>query len=150
MSSLIHENTNSIIKVKWERNNNQVFEKNILTGSTNVLKDGKIVNIGIIGISPNFIINDVNFFQSLIIGIEQTYSWIDSMLSSLVALVKGEISLDNMSGPLGIAKVAGDAGSEGIAARADGGGGGVDAAAGICVDGVAADAGAAGALAEAQ
>ena len=112
LSEIIHNNPKKNIVVKWKRND-VFFEKNILTSSTSIFEDGEFKEIGILGISPEYKILDVGFFGSIISGGEQTISWIKLMLSSLKALILGKVSMDQMSGPLGIANVAGETAQEG-------------------------------------
>ncbi len=107
MSSIINNNPNKNIDLILERNGN-TLNKEILTSSTMQFKNGKMLDVGIIGIMPNYNIIEFGFFKSMISGWKQTYSWIEIMLSSLFSLMTGNISLDQLSGPLGIATIAGD------------------------------------------
>ena len=112
LAATIHSNPNKNINLVLEREG-QIYNKELLTGSTTQFKNGKLYEVGIIGIMPQFNIIEVGFFKSIINGIEQTYLWIERMLSSLYALITGNISLDQLSGPLGIATVAGDTAQSG-------------------------------------
>tara|TARA_B110000438_G_C15777230_1_gene634615 strand:- start:495 stop:1583 length:1089 start_codon:yes stop_codon:yes gene_type:complete len=112
LSSIIHNNPEKEIKINWLRNGFQYSER-LVTKKIQSFKDNKVIDIGIIGVSPNYNKIDVGFFESIFMGCQQTYEWIDLMLSSLYALVSGSIALDQLSGPLGIANVAGETAKEG-------------------------------------
>ena len=55
-----------------------------------------------------------NFYDSLSYGFDQTIFWISNTFKFLVRTFTGSLSLDNLSGPVGIAKVAGDSLSSGL------------------------------------
>ena len=55
-----------------------------------------------------------NFYESLSYGFDQTIFWISNTFKFLVRTFTGSLSLDNLSGPVGIAKVAGDSLSSGL------------------------------------
>ena len=114
MSNIIHNNPNKSIRVKWNSyEQNKIFENEITTFMRPAFKDGKMKNIGILGISPDYNLISAGVFLSAYKCLEQTSSWINLMFSSLWALVTGNISVDQMSGPLGIATVAGDTAQNG-------------------------------------
>ena len=56
---------------------------------------------------------ETNIFVSISKGVNQTLGWINYMSSSLWALLTGKVSLDQLSGPLGIAKISGDTAQSG-------------------------------------
>ena len=112
LSEIIHSNPEKYIIVKWKRDN-KYYEKSIFTSSTSIFKDGEFKEIGILGISPDYTILKVGFFDAIISGCKQTFSWIKLMFSSLRALILGNISFNQMSGPIGIANVAGEAAQNG-------------------------------------
>jgi len=116
LSEIIHNHPEKYINVQWKREN-QYHEKNILTSSTSIFENGEFKEIGILGISPDYTILEIGFFEAIISGCKQTVSWIRLMFSSLKSLMSGNVSFDQMSGPLGIANIAGEtAQSGGIAA----------------------------------
>ena len=55
-----------------------------------------------------------NIFESISYGASQTLFWITNTFKFLVRTFTGSLGLDNLSGPVGIAKVAGDSLSNGI------------------------------------
>ena len=112
LSTIIHENPNQSLKIKW-RHLNKFYEEDVITKSISTFKDGKFKEIGILGIRPDYDIININFFNSFLSGMNQTYSWLELMFSSLKALVTGEVSFSQMSGPLGIATIAGETAQNG-------------------------------------
>ena len=113
LSSVIHDNPSSIIKLKWQDLNGTIFEKEVMTMSNSKFENGEIVKKGLIGIAPNYKMIEVGIFKALLMGCQQTVSWINLMLSSLKALVLGNVAMDQMSGPLGIANMAGETAQSG-------------------------------------
>ena len=112
LTNIIHSNPGEKISIKWIRDGSE-YTKDIVTKTIQDFKDNKITEIGIIGISPYYNSIEVGFFESILMGCQQTYKWIELMLSSLYSLISGGISLDQLSGPLGIANVAGQTAKDG-------------------------------------
>tara|TARA_B100000575_G_scaffold287580_1_gene286156 strand:+ start:128 stop:1411 length:1284 start_codon:yes stop_codon:yes gene_type:complete len=54
------------------------------------------------------------FYDSVTYGFDQTLFWISNTFKFLIRTFTGSLSLDNLSGPVGIAKVAGDSLSSGF------------------------------------
>jgi len=107
MQNIITSNPNKEIGINWIREG--VEYKGVITPqSITKFLDGELVDIGVIGIAPYFNTIETTFIESVIFGIKQTVSWLDYMISSLGALIKGNVSFDQLSGPLQIAKIAGD------------------------------------------
>ena len=86
-----------------------------------VIKDGQTVGqlgiqLGVKGQYPEYLRREVNYgvFGALVRGAQETYSTSGFILSSLVNLVMGEISPKNLSGPVTIAKMAGDTARAGV------------------------------------
>jgi regulator of sigma E protease len=80
-----------------------------------VIKEGRTVGqlgiqLGVKGQYPEYLRREVNYgvFGALVRGAQETYSTSGFILSSLAKLVMGEISPKNLSGPVTIAKMAGD------------------------------------------
>ena len=74
------------------------------------------VQLGVKGQYPEYLRREVNYgvFGALVRGVQETYSTSGFILSSLGKLVMGEISPKNLSGPVTIAKMAGDTGRAGV------------------------------------
>jgi regulator of sigma E protease len=74
------------------------------------------VQLVVKGQYPEYLRREVNYgvFGALVRGVQETYSTSGFILSSLGKLVMGEISPKNLSGPVTIAKMAGDTGRAGV------------------------------------
>ena len=59
---------------------------------------------------------DANLGESMVAGFERTGMWVNLMLSTLGGLVTGQISMDEMAGPVYIAKIAGETAGIGFTA----------------------------------
>jgi regulator of sigma E protease len=86
-----------------------------------VIKKGQTVGqlgiqLGVKGQYPDYLRREVNYgvFGALVRGAQETYSTSGFILSSLAKLVMGEISPKNLSGPVTIAKMAGDTARAGV------------------------------------
>ena len=86
-----------------------------------VIKKGQAVGqlgiqLGVKGQYPEYLRREVNYgvFGALVRGAQETYSTSGFILSSLAKLVMGEISPKNLSGPVTIAKMAGDTARAGV------------------------------------
>ena len=86
-----------------------------------VIKEGKVVGqlgvqLGVKGQYPEYLRREVEYgvFGALVRGVQETYSTSGFILSSLGKLVMGEISPKNLSGPVTIAKMAGDTARAGV------------------------------------
>jgi len=108
LSDIIHNNPNNEINIVWERGNNILFSK-ITPISIKQFIDGEVKNIGILGISPYYNINEISLFSAINKGIEQTLSLLKQILYSLKALFSGGVSFQDFFGPLYLVKIAGEA-----------------------------------------
>lgn len=112
MTELIHSRPNDSILVRWNSNGVE-FEKSVMTVSKKILKGGKIVDVGIIGIGPILIHRDAGFLGSIGSGFSSTWYWLKITVISLKMLITGEESLKNIGGPILIAQLAGESAKSG-------------------------------------
>ena len=113
MSLAIRNIPDQIINVKWV-SENQIKEGSVKTDTITTLIDYKIKTIGQLGIGPNMKIRKLNFVEALLNGCSMTKDFLFQMIFSLYSLISGQISMEHLSGPLGIAQVAGDSAKAGI------------------------------------
>tara|TARA_B100001029_G_C15059405_1_gene457081 strand:+ start:1970 stop:3037 length:1068 start_codon:yes stop_codon:yes gene_type:complete len=113
MTNQIHSNPEQIITINWKRNKEKL-NGSIKTISNPQLIGDEIINQGILGISPILYHRDATFFESIQDGFKQTYYFLNLTYRSLIALLKGNVSMKEMAGPIMIAKIAGDTASAGI------------------------------------
>ena len=107
LSSSIRTKPNEIISVKWYHNN-QIKTGTVKTDTTTRVFNNKTVLIGILGIQPNEIHYELNFFESLFKGFEQTKILIIELSFGIYSLITGGVALDNLVGPIGIGQTAND------------------------------------------
>lgn len=115
MTSLIHEHPNTRLKITWQRGSMTMFDS-VTTRMGEQMKDGAPVNVGLIGIGPKINMRDVSLGESVVAGFERTSMWVTMMLSTLGGLITGQVSIDQMAGPVMIAKIAGETAGVGFAA----------------------------------
>ncbi len=115
MTKEIHSKPNQEIIIKWARDG-KIFNKAIKTASAPQLIDGDILQQGMIGIMPILYNRDATILESISTGFKQTSYFLNITYQSLIALIKGNVSINEMAGPIMIAKIAGDTASAGIEA----------------------------------
>ncbi|MCK4296888.1 MAG: RIP metalloprotease RseP [Candidatus Marinimicrobia bacterium] len=113
MTELIHAHPNDSILVKWERDGIE-YENTIMTISYKDLRGGKLVDVGMIGIRPILNHRSTGFFESIHIGLSNTWYWLRITVVSLKMLITGEESIRNLGGPILIAQLAGQSAKSGI------------------------------------
>ena len=112
LQEIVKHNYNNEINLKWERSGEK-YTSIIIPVKSNIFEKGKIVDIGIIGVTPYVNMIDANLFKSIFKGLEQTIYWIKYISYSIWALITGSVAFDQLSGPLQIAKIAGDTANSG-------------------------------------
>ena len=113
MTELIHANPNQKLLLSWKRGNH-FFSDSILTISSNRIVEGDISEIGMIGISPLLHNRETNLKESIYLGVSRVFNLIDMMITTIKLLFLGSISINEMAGPIMIAKVAGETATQGI------------------------------------
>ena len=112
LKNILKENPEKEIPIKWERYG-IIYNSKITPDKITTFSKGEMVEIGIIGIAPNYNIKEAGLIKSIIKGIDETISWIILMSFSIWSLLTGNVSMDQLAGPLGIAKIAGIAAQSG-------------------------------------
>ena len=113
MSLAIRNKPDEIINVKWI-SESQIKEGAVRTDTVTTLIDYKIKTIGKLGIGPDIKIRELSFIEALLNGFMMTSDFLFQMVFSLYSLISGQISIEHLSGPLGIAQVAGDSAKAGF------------------------------------
>ena len=90
------------------------MQGSIITKSAEQLVGDEIVQQGRIGIAPLLNHRYVALMESIKIGCERTWYFLDYTYRSLMALIKGNVSMKEMAGPIMIAKIAGETASAGM------------------------------------
>ena len=107
LSNIIHDNPNKELTIVWDRNG-ETLTSSITPISVKQFIDGDLKNIGILGISPYYNMNQVSLFEAINEGIQKTISLLKQILFSLKALVSGGVSFQDFFGPLYLVKMAGE------------------------------------------
>ncbi|MBT7377627.1 MAG: RIP metalloprotease RseP [Candidatus Marinimicrobia bacterium] len=115
MTSLIHGHPNTTLKIEWMRDG-MTMSDSITTQMGEQMKEGELISVGLIGIGPKINMRDASLGESVKAGFERTGMWVSMMLSTLGGLVTGQVSMDEMGGPVMIAKIAGETASVGFGA----------------------------------
>ena len=115
---LVSENDNSEITITYARDE---IENTIVVTPNVKVTDGQQTGFLGVTLSPNvsypeYMIKVIehNIFSALSAAMSQTAETSGFIVSSLIKLLVGDISAKNLSGPIGIAKVAGDSAESGV------------------------------------
>ena len=114
MTDLIHAHVADSFIVKWESRGSE-YEQFIHPVTNKILKGSKIIDVGMIGISPILTHRSAGFFESIGNGASNTFYWLKITVISLKMLITGEESLKNIGGPVMIAQLASESAKSGIA-----------------------------------
>ena len=104
--SIVSENPNTNLDFQIQRGN-EIFYLPVATGSTR--KDG--VDFGILGVSFG---TSRTFIQSLNKGLYETYNLSIKTLQFIGKMLTGNMGTENLSGPIGIAQMAGNTAQAGL------------------------------------
>tara|TARA_B100001741_G_C16548821_1_gene598246 strand:+ start:1293 stop:2363 length:1071 start_codon:yes stop_codon:yes gene_type:complete len=113
MTELVQSNSESYLLITWDRNG-IILSDSIKVKSEKILKNGEYTNKGIIGISPVY--NEprkISIIESVQLGFSRTIDWFFLTAQSLFIIIKGDASMDEVGGPVLIAKLAGDSAKNG-------------------------------------
>ena len=113
MTVEIHKRPKEVIDLTWQRSG-VIMQGSVITESAEQLVGDKIVQHGRIGIIPLLNHRYVALMESIKIGCERTWYFLDYTYRSLMALIKGNVSIKELSGPIMIAKIAGETASAGM------------------------------------
>lgn len=115
---LIRRSAGQSVVVEYERDG-RLFETEAFPHSVTLDSGEKVGQIGVIPVSPKAPDDWVREIkpgpvQAMWMGIDKTWSLIVLTLDSLWKMLTGDVSVKNLSGPITIAKVAGDSASSGL------------------------------------
>ena len=113
MTAEIHQHPDEKIQLDWKRDG-KMYKGDVTTGSTSQLIGDTIVQEGMIGIHPIYYHHDANISKALYYGCQQTYYFLDLIIRTIKGLLRGNISIKELGGPIMIAKVAGESASIGM------------------------------------
>jgi len=106
LTDYIHSRPNHDIEVTWVRDE-AIYTEKLTTRSDMVLVDGKLKELGMIGIGPTINVREAGLTESISSGFVTTYFWGKITITSLKMLISGEQSFRAIGGPIFIAQLAG-------------------------------------------
>lgn len=112
MADYIRSRPSDSIEVLWRRGDD-IYSARMKTGTQVVMTDAGEDTVGMIGIGLGFITERVGLFGAISGGIKQTFFICGEMFKFLGGLVSGQVSIKMVSGPVGIARIAGQVAQEG-------------------------------------
>ena len=107
MTKEIHSRPAEEIQITWLRNDKIMTDK--VRTNYDILGEN-----GMIGIFPILSHREAGLIESFSNGYSQTYHILNLTYKTLLALLKGNVSIKEMAGPIMIAKIAGDTASAGL------------------------------------
>ncbi len=113
MTEMIHNCPNQEILLEYIRNDEIKLVK-ITPKLEQTVVDGKIMDVGLIGISAKIDYRPANFGEAISSGFNTTYFWFKLTVSSLGMLIKGEESVKNVGGLIQIGQLAGESAKNGL------------------------------------
>lgn len=113
MADYIRARPGDSVEVLWRRGE-EVYSARVKTNSQTLKTEaGTDTTVGMIGVGMGFITEDVGFIDAVSGGVKQTFGICGEMLKFLGGLVSGQVSIKMVSGPVGIARIAGQVAQEG-------------------------------------
>ena len=111
LQMIVSKNPGNEINLEWERRSSETKVEKFNSIIVPIKNDD--AEIGMLGITPYFHIfdQDVNFFESINYAVIETISWTKQISFGIWSLITGKMSMDELSGPLGIAQIAGETAS---------------------------------------
>ncbi len=113
MTEIIHARPRDTVHIKFQRAT-EIYTRSVPTVQQKIMRDGQLVNVGMIGISPQQTHRSAGFFEVLGHGAANTWYWLKVTVISLKSLMTGEASFKNLGGPIFIAKLAGESAKSGL------------------------------------
>ena len=112
MTAEIHQRPDEVLQLTWKRSG-VIMKGSVTTESATHFVGDAFVQQGRIGIAPILNHRNITLIGSLKIGCERTWYILDVTYRSLMAIIKGNVSIKELVGPIMIAKMAGDTASSG-------------------------------------
>lgn len=113
MADIIHSRPLETLRVTWRRDG-ELNSAEITTRRDRMPVQGKVEELGIIGIHPGYEFRDVGPLASIREGFLRTGAWFAIIVDSLKMIVTGEASIREIGGPILIAQLAGQAAQAGL------------------------------------
>lgn len=113
MATMIHSRPGDSLEILWRRDDD-VYSARVKTMIDTVPTEaGTDTVVGMIGIGLGYVTEPVGLGAAIVGGFEQTFNICGAMFKFLGGLVSGQVSIKMVSGPVGIARIAGQVAQEG-------------------------------------
>ena len=113
MTTLVHSRPDQMISVTWTLDG-VLRTDSVRTQVQETYKDGKIQQLGMIGIAPQYTVKDATVLTAFREGVLRTGFWLGVTFNSVKMLFTGETSLKDIGGPVAIAQLTGEAARIGL------------------------------------
>lgn len=113
MADIIHDRPLETLGVTWRRDGDLMSAK-VTTRQDRLPLRGKVLEVGVIGIHPEYEVRTVGLVESVRQGFLRTGAWFGLIVHSLKLIVTGEASIREIGGPILIAQLAGRAARSGV------------------------------------
>ncbi|MCF7808615.1 MAG: RIP metalloprotease RseP [Candidatus Marinimicrobia bacterium] len=107
LTGVVHNLPGETIRVEWLRAGQRYSDSITVVKETVPTSEGA-VDVGMIGIGRVTEHRDVGFVQSFVYGAQSTYFFGTLMARGFWSMVTGQTSMDQVGGPVAIAKIAGE------------------------------------------
>jgi len=115
MAEIIYKEVEKPVTLKWRREE-EILESEITTFKDQIRdQEGKIKEVGKIGVSPEFTIVRLSIFQAFLEGVGITFFITLESVKFIIGLFTGATSLKMVGGPIFIARTAGETAKLGLA-----------------------------------
>ena len=113
MTEIIQSSSIMKLLITWDRDGT-IYSDSIKVKSEKMLIDGEYTYRGIIGIGPVYNESQkIGVIKSIELGFSRTLDWLFLTAQSFYIIIKGDASMDEIGGPILIAKLAGDSAKNG-------------------------------------
>lgn len=115
MTAIVRDRAHRPLQVEVLRDG-KVVPLTVTPAAEKAVVDGKPVEIGKIGISAQTrsILRAPNLLMAPVLGLQATWGWTELTIVGIYKMMVGEISSKNIGGPLSIARISGEAASQGV------------------------------------
>ena len=113
LSKVIKARPNTEIELKIMRDS-QLLTYSVTTLERQVQSKNSLDTVGIIGISPEVLYNDISLFEAASMGLIRTFESFALIIESLAMLGSGAASISDLGGPIMIAQLAGQTAEAGL------------------------------------
>ena len=108
MADLINARVEAPVVVAWEREGQLLVDTLVTYKKPSIAENGDTIDVGLIGISPRIIYEDLGFFGSLTAGFDEAVFYVRMVFKFVWGLMTRQIGPSELGGPVIIGKLAGE------------------------------------------